>query len=105
MFKVEPVKAPPFEFQTPDGGTYALPAFSSLPVPVLEEFERSIAERPTHRTIFDPFAQAFIDLLREHAPEVADKLAAEQVVALTRAYFEDARGSGATVGESSGSSD
>lgn len=104
MFVIEPVKAAPFEFQTPDGATHAIPAFGSLPTPALEEFERTLGERPTHRTVFDPFAQQFIGLLREYAPGVAETLAAEQLVALARAYFWH-DGGGADAGESSGSSD
>ncbi len=100
MFVIEPVKAAPFEFQTPDGATHSIPAFAALPTPALEAFEQSMAERPARRTVFDPFAQEFIELLREHAPGVAETLAAEQLVALARAYFDHDGGDGATTGES-----
>ena len=104
MYVIEPVKAAPFEFQTTDGATHAIPAFAALPTPVLEEFERTLEQRPARRTVFDAFTHAFVGILQEHAPGVAETLAAEQLVGLAPAYFDDAR-TGASAGESSGSSD
>lgn len=98
MYVVKPEETPPFEFQTPDGETHAIPAVESLPTPRLEEIARKVRAPRDPNALLDPFAEQARDLLEEYAPGVYGALTVGQFAELARAYF------GVRAGESSGSS-
>ena len=106
MYVVEPIKAPPFEFQTPDGAVPTIPAFSALPTQRIERIARRLAEADDGAPrVFDPMAEEALAIFEEYAPGVTETLAVVQLIGLARAYYGVAAPDGATAGESSGSSE
>lgn len=99
MYEVEKSEAPKFEFKI-GRKVYKIPRRESLPVPKFREIRKRIknADNQAEEAI-----DAMFDLFEEYAPGALDSMTFEGALKLINAYTNE--GEGATLGESSTSSD
>lgn len=100
MYKLDDSKPTTFDFEY-DGKVYSVPARTSLPMSTFRAIRKAIADSSNpEETGFDEIMKLF----DEYIPEVMESIDMGQAMELFRAYSSLDTGEGASLGESSVSS-